>query len=692
MTIGNRKLWDIIDQTNPDGNLLYVTVTVYTWYGGNSSRFFTISTSNSIIPFVSITGPSVFRMDDTITGGSENSYVTLYGDFIFTSMNESCLLKHNHSLNDYRIVWTARETSNTIDTSELNNYLSTLDENSETISFSMHKYLVPGYEYEISLMFELYLVNQLTNYTATHSIYYDTSDIVCQIAGGDNRIISNVSASTLNEFTVFLDGNTFTYDPDSLIPITNQFDKNNLIFNWNCIKTITYHTSTNTSTKTKTNNCTDQLEMQTSDNSQQLLPLAIDTNKTDLTNNVISIQYAITLSVSRSNADGRNSTAHGHDCQTQTLITMMNPYLETEDGTEISVPTTRITKLLDVSVTAVNAMHGTINYNERLRLLVTINNLDVDDSVIYGSYNHEWIEVNGHLTSQNISQLRINDDIDNSFNLILESNCLNPDETYTFKIIVMKHDASNYHYGEASVEIYVKNDAPRIVDGSFTIEPSCDNIVVDNLGDLLDMSFSITIDANSNPNSNDLILYYQFTYLMNSSSKYSNNFYNYLLHPSLTTNSFLDDVILPIGQFTLQAAVYNSDSSVSASNQNIECNIILNTNNSYLDDQDCLNLSNVVYQHLIMTDVKIHDNQTPLILSNRKYVYLLQTIQVALEYLDQTSPVSLDKPHLNETCWMMLFNEVLDVTNIYFGNANLCQTSYVTVCDCARAISMCILI
>ena len=101
----------------------------------------------------------------------------------------------------------------------------------------MNKYFIPGntYYFILSLRCTNDSIYECFVNSVPHYVKYEYSKIVCQIEGG-NKDLFDISAYLINQFSINLDGNSFTYDPDSFNIINS---KNNLMYYWNCTKTIT---------------------------------------------------------------------------------------------------------------------------------------------------------------------------------------------------------------------------------------------------------------------------------------------------------------------------------------------------------------------------------------------------------------------------------------------------------------------
>ena len=495
-----------------------IELNVNTWYNQTTSASFNISLSENIVPFLWIDGPNRYSND-----GYDSTYSQIfYAGYTFFS-NSSCL-----GMNiDFNVTlkWSIIESTNTINTTKINNYLSSLNENIDSVTFSIEDYLAVGYEYEISVHFDCNVTGfQCESVTSTHLFFYDFSNIVCQIVGGSERYLSNVSLSTLSDFTVLLDGHTFTYDPDY----------SDLIYSWQCLQTLTV-LEWNKSNYTQTSNCTGQLITNSNTNPKQRSFLSINVSDIDESLQVLStsndsdssinLVYQVILSVSDEINHQRDS------CITESYIILENIDISNKNNQS------QITKLLDVSLTAT---HRTINKNQRLRLLVGINNLDYSNSVDEYNYNYncEWSELNQHLATEEIAMLRVStqdsSEMNHNCNLILESNSLESGRMYIFSVAVSSMDKS--YSGTSNVEIYVngENEAPTIIDGSFDVSPNCSDITIPNVDQLFSLPFSLSVDAYSD----NLPLYYQFSYQKPNETE------AYLLHPSLLTDSFLDGMCL----------------------------------------------------------------------------------------------------------------------------------------------------
>ena len=121
-------------------------------------------------------------------------------------------------------------------------------------------------------------------------------------------------------------------------------------------------------------------------------------------------------------------------------------------------------------------------------------------------------------------------------------------------------------------------------------------------------------------------------------------------------------VVLPVGTFMLEVTVFDNDGGLTRTSLLNQCNIEIISNST------CWNVSQLINDYF--------DNYQ-VISSNVQYLYVLQTLQTILEYLEQIT-------YINSHCWTSLFVQVLGSMSQHFGsgniNINLCQTPYVVVC------------
>lgn len=710
--ISNSELNDIGYKTNStlNSSLWFdITLKITTWYGSVSNVTFEVIKTNTIEPFVTIDGPSTFNLKDS-NNLHQNGQITLYPSFRISS-NFSCLdivnkTKNNsmHSFDShfYQLQWSVTELTNSVDLWKINTYLSIIndgDDNTGDLVINMKDYLIPGHNYTFYVLFTYDLssilnIKDVNSKNASHTVFYQQSDIICQIAGG-NKHISNQSLMNFENYWIYLDGYTFTYDPDLIDDI--NMDKSHLEYSWDCIQIATFEiintTDFNTSTTlttyalTRDWNCSHGLHNYQTDNQHnssnkhaQMVKLSImadlkqsgiiNYNLADSTTMITDISYQFSLMVKDRYNPGRPS------CNAiQTLIISDIKYDSDHD-----LYSNDSMSLLSVSLTALKSV---ISQKERLRLISS-----VDDYYYYYYYGdhykreeilyYEYHELNKRLTDEEIENNRINNNNQNDNNLVLEGNTLESGVYYLFSVYVHNEDYSKY--GQASVEIYVSQD-PSIIEGSFTIKPDCRNssIIVTSIDQLLDLAFDISI----NTNTEYLSLLYQFSYLpfsdMNESTNYDADTAT-LIHPTPTQNSYLDDIRLPSGSWILQATVFDVVAGTSVSvTSDFVCEIIVSDVNNGSDDQCNDDGLQSLFDDVLNGVFDEVSELEQLVSTNEQYTKYFGYINVIVGYLTH---IDYNYNSNTSNCVYNRLTDVLDLFYNHFGSnvVNLCQTDYVTVC------------
>ena len=237
------------------------------WYYGVITKRFMIDVllgniNDQLSVVAWIDGPSLISKNQATELAQNNNVFVLYLSFKITTdlmclelnNNNGSADEDNYNYNyntttphiEYTIRWNVTETSNNINTSGINDYLKHLynvnqnngqEQSLMVPSDLIYDMLESGYYYNFHLYFDcIYKFDNNYNINCTsiheiHEIYYQTPQLICQIAGGNEKIISNIDWTSLMDYNSFyLDGNTFTYDP-SLDDIT---DKSHLSFEWKC--------------------------------------------------------------------------------------------------------------------------------------------------------------------------------------------------------------------------------------------------------------------------------------------------------------------------------------------------------------------------------------------------------------------------------------------------------------------------
>ena len=266
-------------------------------------------------------------------------------------------------------------------------------------------------------------------------------------------------------------------------------NKSHLLFAWSCSRFTNIINMQSSGETVLIDDCYHLLEQPLS--AETLVTLAPPNNLTRQDKqHVTKVTFEFGMVVS----DNREHL-HRSDCITLQLVTIDSIYPNDSQYRNNTIASTSTTKWFDVSLTA---MKRHIKKNERLRLIADVNlnynsdNINGDDISYQCVCNYS--ELNGYLTDEYIDNHRIEIRLNNSIysinqsNLILESNSLDSDVWYIFNVdVVCKRtdqsdlDSTNTQLkGSANLEIYV-NKEPIVIDGTFSVEPDCSNITVDEL-------------------------------------------------------------------------------------------------------------------------------------------------------------------------------------------------------------------
>eukprot|EP01084_Bolivina_argentea_P054435 99823_1 len=246
------------------------------------------------------------------------------------------------------------------------------------------------------------------------------------------------------------------------------------------------------------------------------------------------------------------------------------------------------TKISLIAITA-TAIQNQISIDDKMRIITDIN-------VVKTETIYKWSELHGLLSESEI--IEHSESSENSFNLILKPNVLQAGETYLFQLEVSKYDESDQliAFGASStIEINILS-IPQIIEGSFAVELGT-NMFQDINHYLYNSSgytVSILAEGDDEP--------YLFQFMYN---------YNYL-HGTLLSISYLDNVLLPIGNNEIIVNVYNTQLSKVT-----DVITYLLTLDSYSVCPD------VSYLSVDSQSVSQHDNN----------LHQLQRIMVYLQYL-----------------------------------------------------------
>ena len=307
---------------------------------------------------------------------------------------------------------------------------------------------------------------------------------------------------------------------------------------------------------------------------------------------------------------------------------------------------------LDLSLTPLKTK---ISKHERLRLIANINNQDVQ----YSDYIFEYTELNGYLTELDINSNRAQmfDDSYN-YNLILERDALEAGLEYNFNLNVYNKLFPTKVIASANTLIKVFDQDEYLIDGSFVIEPSCKNLILNNISQILEYTFDLSINTYNDFGNNTIDhLQYQI------SLQFANNDTDLLLHSGLLSNPYLNDVILPLGTYWIKITTIAIDTGVTTTKMVHQCNITVNT--TATNDQNSMSIAEA-------TQVVSYTQLSNRLFAASYYVYLLQYVQAIVVFYGE----NMDKFNVTNEDSLSILSLLMDT----FGseNANLCHTSYVT--------------
>ena len=506
----NGKRVEIPSDLLPTGAInIFLNVTV--WYSDNVFEFFYNTTkSDEAIPSMNIDGISSFNNDNY-----EYDLIVFNFDILFkydchnnTSIVNYTELNYDIEVNVFEndLIMDVSSSTFSIDLSDLS---LTIDKTQLSVGS------VYDFEFHMICDDDDYNICDISGY---HSLYYSFSNLVCQISNG-NKYLSNVNYKFLKSYYYILDGNTFSYDPD-------DGDGKFIKYEWNCTKYTYYNNDDDTFGDGY--DCTNDGILSDKNMSITIVSL-FNENLNESFSNMTYIYVFEMIMYDSKNNDVRES------CVSTSTLTIENVIFDDYDNDHNN------TSFLDVGVSAIST---TINSNEKLRLIATINNVDMNR---YDEFSFEWDELHGYLSPHDIIQHQVentrdNHNVSNNY-LILNPNILTPGMTYEFQVTVTQHESSNI-FASASVEIVV-NNAASVVDESFAILPNdiCNGNAknLSSFSDAFETFYDISIEANGNEDGSRL--YYQFGFI------YDNE--HWLFDSYLFQNAFLSGKFCTISMIAL---------------------------------------------------------------------------------------------------------------------------------------------
>ena len=584
----------VIQSNQIDANsTLIVNLTIINWYNGKTQHTFNIYKSFEIIPIITINGPSIYSI--TNKNYQQNNHINIYADIYVT---KDCLISDIETF-QYTLKWSVDivdSFNHDIDMTLLQKYINTknIESNNDNLMI-LTSYLSPGYSYKFSVILKCMdqlLCNSTTS--ASFTMYYEFNHVICSISGGDKIINLNylTKSQLIDDYLLYLDGKTFTYDP------YNVDNKDLLQWKWQCIFTI----------NDTIQNCDNLLSSSQSTESVKYINFSNYATSTFMSD--ITYKYEFIMNVSDEFGE--------RECMDKYIVLIT---LKTETDLLKYIPINIYTPSLS------------INVNNRLRLFVDI--YDEYTELFY--YTFEWKEKTNLISDTNLIKYNMNKEING--NLILESGILTKGFSYKFEINLKKYEQNGLQigFGKASINIYVYN-GPIIHDSSLIIYPICNHSYL-SLLQLMNTTHFVSVSGDTD--SLYLPLSYRFIYI------YKNR--KYLLHDLLLTNSYLFNVLLPIGQFTIKSIVYDSESTFV--DDQIQCNI-------NIQNIECLS-----YKKDIIQAFKYETNSQLL-------KYIIQSAQIYLNFIEN----EYDK--FGYKCLESLLLDILYILQLNINDIDLCLNDY----------------
>eukprot|EP01084_Bolivina_argentea_P115334 205119_1 len=442
---------DLINNTYYDGfvviesdkiainSVITLHLTVINWYNGKTMHTFDVYKSSDVLPMLSLKGPNTY----SITNKNYNhDYINIDAEI---SLDNDCIENGTNNIFLYNLLWSV--TTNATRTVLLDKYISDINTKLTDNLIVDTKYLFPGYEYIFNV--NLHCIGDLAcnSTSASLNVYYEYSPIVCSMYSGEKILHLDfiTKSQFISDYILYLDGNTFTYDPH--LPM----NKSNLIWDWNCL----YDNRT----------CNDLLiSSQLSTQSTKFIQFA-DANISFNVSQTYVYTFSMIVSETHSN---------------RKCIDELTVVVDLLNDTNIHI------NYLSISIYAISS---SINVNDRLRLFIDI--YDKYNLTHTEFYEFHWIE-----TIHDIQVDELNINTEENGNLILESNTLSKGFSYQFQVDVTKYSVATNKiiaFGTASITIYVYN-GPIIHDSSFIVYPKC-NATYLTLSELLTTFHFISIDA-----------------------------------------------------------------------------------------------------------------------------------------------------------------------------------------------------
>eukprot|EP01083_Nonionella_stella_P165469 550520_1 len=546
----------------PDSPHLRITLNVTNWYNTWSLQSFAVSMSHDkVIPMVHLYGIREYQSSNT----QLNSQLTIYSSIAFDMKCDAS--------SDYDITWCAAvealDDDIDIDDVLFQSLVAWLaSKREDMISVDASLYFQNGVQYT----FTMNIKHKYGDYdvNSTHSIQSSFSDLICNIAGSDVAFHTpiNIDFFSPQPYRLSLDAKTLSYDPD------HSASDNHLSFWWHCY----------------TSNGSDCGYIMQSD-TQSITSALFDDDLPLIHSTFYSFRFVV--NISDENHQFRKQCTDEIWFEFHTLDANI---------TDDTAPFPLIISVL--------AIKDTINVDDKLRLMANVINHDTDNEDT--RIDHEWTETNGLFTHHQLTECNQLNDAVLSLNLILEPDCVPfvSGQIYSFQLNVSIYDGHDKLIAlgiSSAVSIFI-HSAPKVTANSLQLEPyACGDgpAVYSSIVELLMSPCSLSIHADS--------AYGPLLYAFYAEDEMT----RYYLHPWLRSQSYIDDIYIPVGDWTLFVNVYDSQSSMATAS--ISCSVSLESTTRCIDDFGAF----IANRTRFMTSE--HD----------KYSLVLQQTLVYLHYLQQ---------------------------------------------------------
>ena len=627
-------------------NTFYASLNVSSWFGQNNFQTWSIWKDNEAQPQIVLDGPTLFSISNDNFDGN----VVLTALLTF---DDECLEGEAAKNLPYKLDWSV--VCSGCSSTKLSDFL--MNEKSgkkiDVVAFNADEYLEVSASYTFSVTMTC-LQDYNCSVTQSLDMAYIFSEITCQITNSDMSINSIARETFLGYNSLYLDGNTFTNDPDNP-------DKSSLVWEWNCER----------QSFSGSDNCDylffdgDTNSIQTTNDAAVFVHFEEDQGRLNYSSEYL---YRFTMTVTDSDAAGRTCK------DTATLSVEIASKSADIDwitfNIEIIATATTINIAESLGLTVINT---TISNPDNVDL-----NNDKDVTIVY-----TWRENTNQLTTAEIENLNVVDD-SQSGNLIIPAGSLDPG-VYQFNITIEIYFDGDLKGISSSAQTITVESGPLITD--YDIDPQCENVTYNTLNEAFTTRYTMstsavdTSDTTSDEDTNTLVYGFSYTFYDDKDDLVASNdevFTTWLQSQLLNRNS-LENVLLPIGDFYANTHVFDADGTPSV--DSMECSIQIRDDYLWYTTANCLYFDDILVQYFNSSNI-FQDYET-----NRFIIYSAEIyITYALDYIQ-----SLDDENIIERwkqfpdtfdnaydCYRALLDQTLNTTHAYFGEEehDFCGSDY----------------